>query len=282
MTQIMGAAALITGAASGIGRALARELVRRGCDVAIADRDQAGLNTLEDELKGVTGKKVSVHPVDVADRRQMEALVNAAVVAHPSLNILINNAGVALFGEFHEVDLADMEWVMGINFWAVVYGTHFLLPHLYRQQHAHIVNLSSIFGIVAPPGQTAYSAAKFAVRGFSESLRHELETAKSSVHLSIVYPGGVATGIVRNSRVGAYKNDSGAELISQFDKFPQTTPQLAAHRICEGVERNEPRILFGPGSRPADLVQRLSPTSYWKVLSLGVNMRNKRSKSGDA
>ncbi|HKD56051.1 MAG TPA: SDR family NAD(P)-dependent oxidoreductase, partial [Hyphomicrobiaceae bacterium] len=174
MTQVSGAACLVTGAASGIGKALARELVAGGCDVAIADRDLAGLNALAGELKALAGRKVSVHAVDVADRGQMEALAGEVVSTHPALNVLINNAGVALFGQFREIELADMEWLININFWGVVYGTRFLLPHLTRQREAHIVNLSSIFGIIAPPGQTAYCAAKFAVRGFSEALRHEL------------------------------------------------------------------------------------------------------------
>src|SRR5690242_21545612 len=138
----------------------------------------------------------------------MEALAKEVVAVHPALNILINNAGVALFGQFHEIALADMEWLININFWGVVHGTRFLLPHLVRQREAHIVNLSSIFGIIAPPGQTAYSAAKFAVRGFSESLRHELMMAGSPVRMLVVHPGGIATDIARNSRTGSGVTDN--------------------------------------------------------------------------
>jgi short-subunit dehydrogenase len=282
MTQISGAACLVTGAASGIGRALARELVTRGCDVAIADRDMAGLKTLAGELEVVAQRKVSVHAVDVADRGLMEALAEEVISTHPSLNILINNAGVALLGQFHEVELADMEWLMNTNFWGVVYGTRFLLPHLSRQRVAHIVNLSSIFGIIAPPGQAAYSAAKFAVRGFSEALRHELEMAHSPVRLSVVHPGGVNTSIARNSRVGTLVSDNHerTEMIERFEKLAEMTPQSAARRIVIGIERNEPRILIGTDARRADFVQRLLPASYWKVIARSLEKALRRNKPG--
>ena len=154
----------------------------------------------------------------------------AAVAAHPVLNIVINNAGVALFGTFGEVDQAQMEWLININFWGVVHGTRAFLPHLGEQRAAHIVNLSSIFGIIAPPGQTAYCAAKFAVRGFSESLRHELAMANSPVKLSVVHPGGVSTNIVRNMRTGTGVSDNArrAESIDRFDAMAKTTPAAAA------------------------------------------------------
>jgi len=284
MTQVSGAACLVTGAASGIGKALARELVAGGCDVAIADRDLAGLNALAGELKALAGRKVSVHAVDVADRGQMEALAGEVVSTHPALNVLINNAGVALFGQFREIELADMEWLININFWGVVYGTRYLLPHLTRQREAHIVNLSSIFGIIAPPGQTAYCAAKFAVRGFSEALRHELDMLRSPVRLSVVHPGGVATSIARNSRVGALvRGDGGrAEMIEGFESLVEMTPQAAARRILRGIERNEPRILIGSDARRADLVQRLPPASYWKVIGRSLERTLRRNKRDGA
>src|SRR4029077_14318094 len=219
MTAISGSAAAVTGAASGIGRALALELARRGCDLALADRDEAGLQTLAAEIGKGPGCKVSVHRLDVGEPGQIQECATAAIAAHPSLNILINNAGVALLGSFNEVDQAQMEWLFNINFWGVVHGTRAFLPHLGTQRAAHIVNLSSIFGIIAPPGQTAYCAAKFAVRGFSESLRHELATANSPVKLSVVHPGGVLTNIVRNSRTGSGITDNArrAQSIDRFD-----------------------------------------------------------------
>ena len=280
MTVIRGAAAAVTGAASGIGRALALELAARGCDVALADRDEAGMQAVAAEIAKAGARKVSLHRVDVAEPGQIEAFSQAAIAAHPGLNILINNAGVALLGQFAEIDQAQMEWLMNINFWGVVHSTRAFLPHLSRQQEAHIVNLSSIFGIIAPPGQTAYSAAKFAVRGFSESLRHELKLAASPVRLSAVHPGGVATNIARNSRTGSGINDNArrAQSIERFDSFAKTTPAAAALRIISGVEKNQPRILIGNDARVMDLVQRLRPGTYWAVLGRRIEKLAKAGK----
>jgi short-subunit dehydrogenase len=269
MTAIRGAAAAVTGAASGIGRALALELAARGCDLALADRDEAGLQGVAAEIAKAYQRKVTVHRVDVGEPSQIEAFAQAAVSAHPGLNIVVNNAGVALLGQFNEIDQAQMDWLMNINFWGVVHSTRAFLPHLARQSEAHIVNLSSIFGIIAPPGQTAYAAAKFAVRGFSESLRHELAMAKSPVRLSVVHPGGVATNIVRNSRTGVGMTDNAhrAQSIERFDKVARTTPAAAALRIIKGIEKNQPRILIGNDARYMDLLQRFRPATYWAVLA---------------
>ena len=148
-------------------------------------------------------------------------------------------------------------------------ATRAFLPHLARQPAAHIVNLSSIFGIIAPPGQTAYCAAKFAVRGFSESLRHELAMANSSVRLSVVHPGGVSTNIARNSRTGSGVTDNArrAQSIDRFDAVAKTTPAAAALRIIQGIEKNQPRILIGNDARFMDLLQRFRPATYWAVLA---------------
>src|SRR5713226_10482326 len=247
MTAIRGSAAAVTGAASGIGRALALELAVRGCDLALADRDEAGLQATAAEIGRAAPQKVTVHRVDVSEPQQIAAFAQAATLAHPGLNIVVNNAGVALLGQFNEIDQAQMDWLMNINFWGVVHSTRAFLPHLARQSEAHIVNLSSIFGIIAPPGQTAYCAAKFAVRGFSESLRHELAMANSPVRLSVVHPGGIATSIARNSRTGAGVTDNArrAQSIDRFDAVAKTTPAAAALRIIEGIEKNAPRILIG-------------------------------------
>jgi short-subunit dehydrogenase len=269
MTAIPGSAAAITGAAGGIGRALALELAARGCDLALADRDEAGLQALAAEIAKAHARKVTVHTVDVGVPREIEAFAQAAIAAHPALNIVINNAGVALMGMFDEVDQAQMEWLININFWGVVHGTRAFLPHLSKKPEAHIVNLSSIFGIIAPPGQTAYAAAKFAVRGFSESLRHELAMANSPVRLSVVHPGGVATNIARNSRPGVGMTDNArrAQSIERFDAVAKTTPAAAALRIVVGIEKNQPRILIGNDARTMDLLQRFRPGTYWAVLA---------------
>jgi short-subunit dehydrogenase len=283
MTTIRGAAAAVTGAAGGIGRALALELAARGCDLALADRDEAGLHTVAAEIaKAATTKsqqrKVTVHRIDVGEPAEIAGFAQAAISAHPGLNIVVNNAGVALLGQFTEIDQAQFDWLMNINFWGVVHSTRAFLPHLARQSAAHIVNLSSIFGIVAPPGQTAYAAAKFAVRGFSESLRHELQMANSPIKLSVVHPGGVATDIARNSRTGTGVSDNTqrVEAIERFDKVAKTTPQAAALRIIEGIEKNKPRILIGTDARMIDILQRLRPGTYWKVLAKKIEQAAKK------
>jgi short-subunit dehydrogenase len=277
MTAIRGAAAAVTGAANGIGRALALELAARGCDLALADRDEAGLQTLAAEIKSRHPQKVTLHQVDVAEPSQIEAFAKAAVAAHPGLNIVINNAGVALMGTFDEIDLAQMDWLMNINFWGVVRGTRAFLPQLATRPEAHIVNLSSIFGIVAPPGLTAYAAAKFAVRGFSESLRHELQMANSPIRLSVVHPGAVDTNIVRSSRSGVgMTNNARAQSIERFEAAAKTSPAAAALRIITGIEKNQPRILVGDDARYMDLWQRLRPGTYWSVLARRIEKMTKK------
>jgi short-subunit dehydrogenase len=269
MTAIRGAAAAVTGAASGIGRALALELAARGCDLALADRDDAGLASLAAEIARGHSQKVTVHHLDVGEPQQIQDFAQAAIAGHPDLNIVINNAGVALMGQFDEIDQAQMDWLMNINFWGVVHGTRAFLPHLKGRREAHIVNLSSIFGIIAPPGQTAYAAAKFAVRGFSEALRHELAMAASPVRLSVVHPGGVATNIARNSRTGSGMTDNArrVESIERFETVAKTTPRDAALRIIKGIENNQPRILIGGDARFMDLLQRFRPATYWAVMA---------------
>jgi short-subunit dehydrogenase len=283
MTAIRGSAAAVTGAASGIGRALALELAARGCDLALADRDEAGLQAVAAEIGRTHQRKVTVHRVDVGEPNEIAEFAQAATSAHPGLNIVVNNAGVALLGQFNEIDQAQMDWLMNINFWGVVHATRAFLPHLARRPEAHIVNLSSIFGIIAPPGQTAYAAAKFAVRGFSESLRHELQVAGSPVRLSVVHPGGVSTNIVRNSRAGSGVTDNArrAETIERFDAVAKTTPAAAALRIIKGIENNQPRILIGNDARFMDLLQRFRPGTYWSVLARRIEkMANAGKKDG--
>ncbi|MFZ1967301.1 MAG: SDR family NAD(P)-dependent oxidoreductase [Bradyrhizobium sp.] len=269
MTAIPGAAVAVTGAASGIGRALAIELAARGADLALADRDEAGLQAVGAEIAKANPRKVSLHRVDVASPEEIATFAREAIAAHPSLNIVINNAGVALLGQFHEIDQAQIEWLFNINFWGVVHSTRAFLPQLAKQPAAHIVNVSSIYGIIAPPGQTAYSSAKFAVRGFSESLRHELQAANSTIRLSVVHPGGIKTNIVRNMRSGSgvTDNERRVQSIERFDAIAPTSPKDAALRIIKGIEKNEPRILIGGDARFMDLLQRFRPATYWKVMA---------------
>lgn len=264
-----GSAAALTGAASGIGRALALALAARGCDLALADLDEAGLASVAAEITAAHKGRVTTRRVDVADPQQLEDFARAAIAEFPALNILINNAGVALLGQFDEFEHEQMVWLMDINFWAVVRGTRAFLPQLRSRPQAHIVNISSIFGIIAPAGQSAYSASKFAVRGFSESLRHELSMSNSTVRLSVVHPGGVKTNIARRARAGAHLRDThdAEDLGQRFEKLAGTTPAAAAERIIRGIERNEPRILIGWDARLLDIIQRMRPARYWSLLA---------------
>jgi NAD(P)-dependent dehydrogenase (short-subunit alcohol dehydrogenase family) len=256
--------AVVTGAGSGIGRALAQQLAATGSALALADIDEAGL--LE-TAQSVEKKRalVTTHVLDVADEAAMRSFAEDVSAKHGRVTLLINNAGVALEGTFEEISLDDFRWLMNINFWGTVYGVKYFLPALKREKRAHLVNVSSVFGIIAPPGQPAYSASKFAVRGFTECLRHEL--AGTTVGVSCVHPGGIRTAIARHARAGAGVKRTGLEeKAAQFEKFFRTSPEEAASRILRGVERGEPRILIGSDAYQIDVVQRLRPGTYWKTL----------------
>jgi NAD(P)-dependent dehydrogenase (short-subunit alcohol dehydrogenase family) len=266
--NLKGGVAVVTGAASGIGRALAHRLASEKMSLALADVDEAGIEKTAREIAERMGDKrvaVTTHPVDVSDARRMEQFASEVVQQHERVTLLINNAGVALYGFFEEITIADFEWLMDINFWGVVHGVRNFLPVLRRQPRAHIVNVSSIYGIISPSGQTAYCASKFAVRGFTEVLRHELEG--SSVGVSCVHPGGIRTPIAKNARIGAGVHSSIRDLnLARFDRHAITSPEEAANIIVRGVKRNEPRILVGPDAIRIDRLQRLMPNRYWKVL----------------
>ena len=260
--------AAITGAASGMGRTLALDLASRGCHLVLSVVNEAGLAETA-AMAGKLGVRVTTARLDVAKREAMFAWADQVVADHGKVNLIFNNAGVALSSTIEGMEDDELAWIMNINFWGVVHGTRAFLPHLARQRAAHIVNLSSIFGIIAPPGQSAYAAAKFAVRGFSESLRHELATANSPIRLSVVHPGGVATAIARNARAGHGMTDNArrVQAIERFERLARTTPREAAQRIIQGIERNEPRILIGGDARIMDLLQRFMPGTYWKVMA---------------
>lgn len=265
MSFLSSGVAVITGAGSGIGRALAQQLSAEGSALAIADIDEKGLT---ETAASLTDKRaaVSTHVLDVSDEEGVRSFAEDVDRRHGRVTLLINNAGVALIGTFEEISLDDLRWLMGINFWGVVYGVRYFLPVLRKQPRAHIVNLSSVFGVIAPVGQSAYSASKFAVRGFTESIRHELEG--TTVSVSCVHPGGIHTPIAKRARLGAYapKNKK-EEAIARFEQLTPTSPEAAAARILKGVEQREPRILIGRDARQVDIVQRLRPATYWKVMA---------------
>ena len=268
---LAGSVAVITGAAGGIGRALALDLARRGCALALVDRDASGLATTAEAARQA-GIIVSEHVMDLAETAAIAGLPEAVLLQHPRVNLLVNNAGVALMGDFLQTSSADFDWLFAINFTAAVHATRAFLPHLLRQPASQIVNLSSLFGIVAPPGQSAYAAAKFALRGFSEALAHELEA--TSVGVSVVHPGGVATAIARNAKVSAEIDpDDARRAISRFSKSLVTTPEAAAARIVDGIRRRETRILIGRDARLVDLLQRLAPVGYYALLRKRMSQR---------
>jgi len=202
----------------------------------------------------------------VAKEDRVKAFAADARERHGRVTLLINNAGVALHGNFEEISLDDFRWLMDINFWGAVYGARYFLPLLERAPRAHIVNLSSVFGLIAPAGQAAYAASKFAVRGFTEALRHELEG--SHVGVSCVHPGGIRTSIARRARLGERTPPvRQEESIAQFEQWARTSPEAAAARILRGVEQGESRILIGVDAYQIDVLQRLRPASYWKPLA---------------
>jgi NAD(P)-dependent dehydrogenase (short-subunit alcohol dehydrogenase family) len=265
MSFVSSGVAVVTGAGSGIGRGLTQRLAAAGSAVAMADVDEAGLM---ETAASLSGKRASAttHVVDVADEAAVRAFAEDVVERHGRVTLLINNAGVALYGTFEEISLEDFRWLLGVNFWGTVYGVKYFLPILRQQPRGHIVNLSSVFGLVAPAGQSAYSTSKFAVRGFTEALRHELED--TPVFVSCVHPAGVKTAIARRAKLGANtpasKRDEGIVLL---DRVAKTSSDDAAARILEGVECREPRILIGADARKIDVLQRLHPATYWKTLS---------------
>ncbi len=256
--------ALITGAAGGIGRATAEALARRRCNLALADINPELLAEAATALSA-TSLRVSTHVLDVADAAAVAALPAAVLDAHPGLDLLVNNAGVALGGTFEQVAERDFEWLFGINFWGVVRMTRAFLPLLRAAGEARLVNISSVFGLIAPPGQTAYVASKFAVRGFSESLRHELRG--TGVGVTVVHPGGVNTAIARNARVPAATSALDAERArTSFQAALTLPPEVAGETIIRAVERRRPRVIVGRDAKMAAAIERIVPVSYWKLL----------------
>jgi NADP-dependent 3-hydroxy acid dehydrogenase YdfG len=263
--NLHGRVAVITGAGSGIGRATAFAMARRGARLALADIDGAAVAGVARTI----GPAATYHVLDVADRAAVAAFPAAVLAAHGRVDLLMNNAGVAVGGTFDQVAEADFDWLMDINFGGVVRMTRAFLPLLRASDDARIVNVSSIYGIVAPPGQAAYAASKFAVRGFSAALRHELEG--STVHVSVVHPGGVATQIARNARVPAGAPPDEVERRRRtMEKLLRMAPEQAADIIVRGIERRRARILVGSDAKAAALLERLAPVGYWNLLKKAI------------
>lgn len=256
---------VITGAASGIGRALAIRAAETGiAGIAVSDWNEERLNDTQARIVKL-GVPVSSHVIDVSDQKQMQRFAEEVIGHHGRVTHLVNNAGVGLFGTFEHVSVADIEWLMGVNFWGVVYGCKVFLPTLLEQREAHIVNVSSVFGFIAPEEQTAYCASKFAVRGFTESLRHEYKD--TNLNVSCVHPGGILTDIARNSKLGEKTPEEWKQQGAKFfDRVARTTPEAAAEVILQGIERKEPRILIGSDAKQISAISRLFPKRYLSVI----------------
>ncbi|MCW8194805.1 SDR family oxidoreductase [Proteobacteria bacterium 005FR1] len=265
--------AVITGAGSGIGRGLATVLSQRGCKLALSDVNEVGLA----ETAASLGGDVFTQVVDVADRAAMFAHAERVIERFGAVDLVINNAGVTVSQTLAEVSFEDFEWLMNINFWGVVYGTKAFLPGMIERNSGTIVNISSVFGLVGWPTQGTYCAAKFAVRGFTETLRHEL--ADTGIKVVSVHPGGVNTNIARNARF--YADQAGGrdhdEMVEAFAKLAKTTPLQAAEQIVSGIEKGRERVLPGDGARMFDWLQRMRPVGYYRSLAaLGKRLGEKK------
>jgi len=274
-----GKVAVVTGAASGIGRALARELRYRGCHLALVDVDADGLSLLQNDLSADgRDRRLTTHVADVADRERMRGLASEVVDAHRAVHLLVNNAGVSFEAAFPQTSLDDWDRVLGANLWGTIHGCHFFMPYLAKVERAHIVNMSSLFGIVAMAGQTVYCATKFAVRGLSESLQEELRA--TTVGLTVVYPGAVATNIMRRAR------GDDPELLQRISRWYEQhalPPERAAAQIVRAVERGTSRVTITSEAVFGDLLKRLMPVVGNKLFvdavirTIGVeDMRAKR------
>ena len=265
MEGFAGKVAAVTGAGSGIGQALAIELARSGASVAISDVDTEGLAVTEERLKAI-GAPAKADRLDVTEREAFELYADAVKEHFGKVNQIYNNAGIAFAGDIEVSQFKDIEKVMDVDFWGVVNGTKVFLPHLIESGDGHVINISSVFGLFSVPGQAAYNAAKFAVRGFTEALRQEMEVAKHPVKVTTVHPGGIKTNIVRNmTAVDTVDKD---QLRQTFDKkLANTSPEKAARIILDGVRKNRARVLVGPDAKALDLIVRVTGSGYQRLFS---------------
>lgn len=265
----------VTGAGSGIGRAVATELARRGAEVALCDVDEAGLAETAARISS-TGTRVSTQRVDVADRQAVEEWADKVAADHGKVNLIVNNAGVALGANVETMSYEDLEWLMGVNFWGVVHGTKAFLPHLRAAGEGHIVNISSVFGMVGIPSQSAYNAAKFAVRGFTEALRLELDADGGKVSCTTIHPGGIKTNIARNGRFDdATMSGLGQDadkLIEATERAFRTTPEKAAQVILDAVQADKRRAFIGADAQLFKVMAMLPPGVYQNAIRLGTRL----------
>ena len=267
MRTLDGKVVVITGAASGIGRALAVDVGRRGALLALSDIDDAGLAETARLAAAAGARDVRTDHLDVADRAAFSAYARAVAEHFGRVNVVVNNAGVALSGDFEHLSYDDLDWIVGVNFWGVVHGTKEFLPHLIASGDGHVVNISSLFGLVSMPSQSFYNAAKYAVRGMSEALREEMLIAGHPVGVTVVHPGGIKTAIARNARVSD-KEDK-AETAKLFDeKLAKMTPERAAEIILKGVQGNKARVLVGIDAHAIHHLAKLTGSRYQDIVAL--------------
>ena len=263
--------AAITGAGSGIGQQLAILLAKQGCHLSLSDINEKGLQQTVELLKPYSDITVTTKKLDVSDREAVKQWAQETVQDHGSVNLIFNNAGVALGSTVEGTTYEDLEWIVGINFWGVVYGTKEFLPFIKQTQDGHIINISSLFGLTAQPTQSGYNATKFAVRGFTESLRQELDIEKSGVSSLCVHPGGIRTNIAKSAKMSDSLNSLGmdpAKSIQNFDKLLRTPPEEAARQILQAVLKNKRRLLIGSDAKILDAFQRLFPTGYQRASTI--------------
>ena len=258
---------VITGAGSGIGRALAVNCAGRGSLLALSDVDEAGLAETVELAKQAGAAEVRSDRLDVADREAFQTYAAAVAEHFGRVNVVVNNAGVALAGDLDDLSYEDMDWIVGINFWGVVHGTKEFLPHLIASGDGHVVNLSSLFGLLAMPGQSAYNATKFAVRGMTEALREEMLIAGHNVGVTSVHPGGIKTAIARNARVSD-KEDKEATAKLFDEKLASMTPEKAAEIIVKGILKNQARVLVGLDAHALHNFQKFTGSRYEDVIAL--------------
>jgi NAD(P)-dependent dehydrogenase (short-subunit alcohol dehydrogenase family) len=259
--------AVITGAGSGIGRALALDLAGRGARLALSDVDEVAVADTAASCEKL-GAQAKGYQLDVSDRAAVTAHADRVATEFGRVNLVVNNAGVALMATVEEMSYEDFDWIVGINFWGVVHGTKAFLPHLIASGDGHLVNISSVFGFVGVPTQSAYNATKFAVRGFTEALRQEMLLEKRPVGVSCVHPGGIRTNIARDAR--APENSTSQQRATDFSRIARTTPEQAAATILRGVERRRARILIGPDAYVFDAAPRLLGSGYQRLSTLAM------------
>ncbi|MFD9660522.1 SDR family NAD(P)-dependent oxidoreductase [Rhodococcus sp. NPDC059968] len=267
MSTFEGKVAVITGAGSGIGRALALDLAKKGARLALSDVDTVGLADTVRRTEAL-GAEVKSDRLDVAEREAVLAYADDVVAQFGTVHQIYNNAGIAYNGTVEKSEFKDIERIMDIDFWGVVNGTKAFLPHLIASGDGHVVNISSVFGLIAVPGQSAYNAAKFAVRGFTEALRQEMLIAEHPVEVTCVHPGGIKTAVARNATVA---EDEDAQTFAEFfdKRLALHSPEMAAKTILDGVRKGRARVVIGWEAKALDVLARIIGSSYQRVVATG-------------